>query len=396
MRKLTILLAILFIFTGCVDHGHPTEPDVRLKILKTVSLKAEADVGMMINDTDGGYLIAGSLLNSAVDKGFIVKTDDKGNKVWVKYYPNAIQYFKKNNSAGYLLAEYGATGCKIYITDDNADIQQTVVYSGYFSQDPGFFAEKTGDNNFVISALRKFADGGYDGLYEMYIAKVNPSGSVIWEYNLVTSNSMECQATAPANDGGYYVAVNNKTYVSPITYMPGPVNLLKISGAGAVLWTNNSLTGADAMLTAMCLKENVDGTIITVCQSFLSIINVKTDSSGNVVDTKPTPPREVNFWGVLNQAIITQNNVTLMAATNYHNYSGGPNEEEAVVGFVDENVVNFWQNITGGKGMDGAKSVVLSLDGLYVVSAGNTASFSATGMSEVYISEMDTSGRFIW
>jgi len=344
-------------------------------------------------------LIAGSLQNSPGDKGFIVKSDNKGNKVWVKYYPFAIQYLKKNTGTGYLLAEYGPTGCKIYITDNNADIQQTLTYSAgssYFSQDPGFFAERTADNNFVISALRKFADGGSYGFFEMYISKIDPSGNVIWEYNFVTSDSMQDQATAPSGDGGYYIAVNNKTYNSPVTYMPGPVILFKISGNGAVLWTNNSLTSADGRVNAICLKENLDGTVIIGCQGYSSFLMIKTDSLGNVISIKPDTPRDVPFWGVINQAIITQGNITLMVETNYHLDNGGPIEEEAVVGFVDENVVNFWQNITGGKGTDSAKSVVLSLDGSYVISAGNTSSFSVTGKSEVYISEMDTSGRFIW
>lgn len=398
-RKLTVLISIFLLLTGCVDHGHPTVPDVRLKLLKTVSLKADAKVGMMINDTDGGFLIAGSLQNSTGDKGFIVKTDNKGNKAWVKYYSFAIQYLKKNTGTGYILAEYGPTGCKVYITDDNADIQQTVTYgasSSYFSQDPGFFAERTADNNFVISVLKKFADGGSYGFFEVYISKIDPSGNVIWEYNFLTSNSMQSQATAPSRDGGYYIAANNKTYDSVVTYMPGPVILFKISGNGAVLWTNNSLTDADSRLNAMCLNENLDDTVIISCQGSRSFLTVKTDNLGNVISTKPDTPRDVAFWGVINQAIIAQGNITLMAATNYHFMMGGPQEEEAVVGYIDENVINFWQNITGGKGTDSAKSVVLSLDGAYVISAGDTSSFSVTGNSEVYISEMDTLGRFIW
>ena len=143
--------------------------------------------------SDGGYILCGSTESfgdGASSDVYVVKTDIHGTMLWDHRsggIANDGAYSIIETSDGYILTGWTGTADgnhDIYIEKLNAS-GQTSWYRGYHpgADNQAYSIIQTTDNNFVVAGYT------YDisNLLEVYLAKIGPTGNIIWERNLGSS-----------------------------------------------------------------------------------------------------------------------------------------------------------------------------------------------------------------
>lgn len=280
----------------------------------------------------------------------------------------------------------------------------------------GFFKDKAD-----IGGVTLTASGGRDG----FLAKLDPSGTVLWAIQLGGSKDDRVNAVAVDSAGNAYVAgqfTGTATFGSVTLTMAGGYDafVAKVSGAGKVLWAvamggssadqakgialdaagNIYLTGefsggvtfGSVKLTSKAYADafvvKLDGTgkplwgASAGSGDFDQGFGVAVDGSGNVA-----------FCGQY-KGIATFGSTTLSVAGN----------TDAFVAKLDSGGKHLWARAVGGSGWDTATSVAVDSSG-NVFAAGSfdgTASFSGTssvtsnGSRDIFVSKWTSSGSLSW
>lgn len=120
---------------------------------------------------------------------------------------------------------------------------------------------KSGDGGYVVAG----STAGYGkGLYDVYIVKYNNAGTYQWDLTVGGTNNDAGNAITLCNDGGFAVAGYTKSFGDT----KGDMYLVKINASGSLLWTlTYGGTNDDA---ANSVIENTDHNLVIAgyCKSF--------------------------------------------------------------------------------------------------------------------------------
>ena len=337
---------------------------------KTIG-SSEVDIARsIIQTTDGGYAIAGDIYNYSTTSAdwFIVKIDAGGTIQWVRTINRAAYDYAcsivQTADGGYAIAGVSATGGvfsgDMYIVKLNSagtyqwsktyggshdevaySIIQTadgglafVGYSNSFGPYNVFNIIKTDSSGNIqwnkligetgtgshIYSIIQTSDGGLalageftptgTGNYDMYVVKLNNSGSIQWTRTVGGTGYDMANSIIQTTDGGYvlggytnsYGAGNNDMYI------------VKLNSSGTLQWSKT--VGGTGDEQAQSVVKSTDGGFVAAgyTGSFgtggKDIFIVKFDPSGNTCGNTTSPSSSFSTSGTATSptfSVVTQN-----------------------------------------------------------------------------------------
>ena len=249
----------------------------------------------------------------------------------------------ESTDGGFVLAgytnSYGAGDVDMYILKINSDgtlgWTRTVGGTGY---DAAWAIINTSDGGYAVAGrTNSYGAGGYD----MYIVKLNSSGTVQWTRTVGGAGAFSgdvAHSIAQTNDGGYAIVGNTAT----LGYSSGSTDcyIVKLNSSGVVQWT-----------------RTVGGT------NAEAAYGITATSDGGC------------------------------AITGYTMSYGAGNQDVYVVKLNSSGTVQ-WTRTVGGTSGDKGYSIVQTTDGGYFIS-GSTLSFGAGGF-DYYMIKLNSAGTVQW
>ncbi|MCX6675596.1 MAG: immunoglobulin domain-containing protein, partial [Methanothrix sp.] len=177
------------------------------------------DEGDVVRQTgDGGYIIAG--ITSSYGAGgydaWLIKTDQKGNKIWEKTFGGEQSEFnpwsngwsvEQVSDGGYILSgstnSYGSGGYDAWAikTDEEGNEIWNRTFGGPLD-DEGASVQQTGDGNYILlGSTSSYGAGGYDA----WLINIGQDGKEIWRKTLGGKTDDKGYSVQQASDGGYVV-----------------------------------------------------------------------------------------------------------------------------------------------------------------------------------------------
>jgi len=173
--------------------------------------------GPVCQTSDNGFVMAGTV-SGDYGNVVIIKTDSNGVTSWSKSYGSGISAFPHTiiqaSDGGYVVSgwqgPYNPAEDRDFLllrVDALGVIQWTKVW-GFSDQDEATEVIQDAQNNYIVVGFSDPVAGSASGAdYQQYIAKINASGSFIWqrEFGKVGTED-HAQSVIQAKDGGYVIA----------------------------------------------------------------------------------------------------------------------------------------------------------------------------------------------
>ncbi len=220
------------------------------------------DMGNSIIKTmDGGYAVGGSTWSFGTGgyDMYMLKLDGSGTLQWNKtigggghdYGYSLIQ----TSDSGYAITGYtssfGAGGEDMYITKLNSS--GTLQWSrtmGGTNNEYGISIIQTTEGGYAITGYTNSSFGA--GLYDMYTVKLNSSGVPQWTRTVGGSNNDYGNSIIQTTDGGYVIAGSTNSFGAG-----GDAYIVKLNSSGTVQWSKTAGgTGAEGL---GCIISTSDG-----------------------------------------------------------------------------------------------------------------------------------------
>lgn len=275
---------------------------------------------------------------------------------------------RQTSDGGYILVgETNSTGGDI--TGNNGttdfwvarlDASGTLVWQkalGGSGDDRGYAVAPTSDGGYIVAGATNSTDGnvtGLKGLYDFWVVKLNSTGTITWQKCFGGNSIDEAKSVEQTSDGGYIVAGWTRSNNLDITVNNGGSDfwVIKLDASGSLTWQKS--LGGSGDEVASSVKQTADGGYIVAGET----PSTNGDVSGNNGGT--------DYW------------VTKLSSAG------------ALV----------WQKCYGGSGIDKAKSIAQTTDGGYIV-AGKAASTNGNitqnfGLENPWIVKISSTGSLEW
>ena len=170
-----------------------TDSDGNMEWNKTYDKDGGSDgANSLLQASDGGYTLAGHTGGFIGQNVWIIKTDPNGNRIWDVIWstrePARTSSLIQTSDGGYAVTGWtdsldGYAGMSSYLflvkVDVNGNIQCNSTYEG-LGDNKALFAVQTDDGGYAIAGTTRSTDEGAH--YDIWFAKVNPSGAIIPEF----------------------------------------------------------------------------------------------------------------------------------------------------------------------------------------------------------------------
>jgi len=358
---------------------------------------------------DKGYITAGWTFSDDGDVTgnhgnsdcWIVKTDSFGLLQWEKCLGGtynesayAIQTVKNN---GYIIigssnsndgdvsghhGEVGSENDDVWVVKikNNGNIEWQKSLGGT-NQDRGSDIQSTRDGGFILTGYSFSSDGdltGNNGQSDVWVVKLDSTGSIQWQKNFGGSNSDMGNSVLQTSDGGYIVA----GYTSLTNYDINAL-LIKLDKHGNLVWSS-SMGGSQADIFSSVVQSN-DGSYIAAGYTFSSNGDVHgqhgegdwwvvwIDSTGQILKDKCYGGSGQEFCNSITRV---NDGTFLLSGDN----GSGDGDASVFYGFTDFWIINIdtagtilWQNSYGAEGNEFCTSALLNSHN-EMIAAGSTSS----------------------
>ena len=308
----------------------------------------------LAHTSDKGYILAGSSKNDLR----LVKTDANGNMQWQRTIRGS------GYNSGYSAMQTSDDG---YIIAGNNFWLVKTDTEGIEQWSRTFRGKKFGS----VSSVRQTSDGGYIlagstksydvGSYDFWLVKTDEDGNMQWDRTFEGKGRDRLNSFQQTFDGGYVLA----GYIRSNRTDSYDFWLVKTDQNGVELW-NRTFGGNDRDFAYSVQLTSDGGYILTgTTRSFDAdhndLLIVKTDSNGNEQWNRTIvgPNGDNRLYSILQNP---EGGYVIVGGTG----SGGESYDVWLVGTDSDGYVQ-WQTTFGGTGHDVARSVLLALDGGWVV-----------------------------
>jgi hypothetical protein len=292
---------------------------------------------------------------------------------------------------GYALAGYtmsfGAGSYDMYILKLNASgsLQWTRTIGGT-GDDKAFSVIQTTDGEFVVAG-KTFSFGA--GSNDMFIVKLDGSGTIQWTTTVGGAGDDIAYSIVQTADGGFTAAGYTLSFGAG-TY---DIYIAKLDANGTLQW--NKTVGGIGGDQAKFIIRTTDGGFAAAGHTAsygaggIDMYLVKLDASGTT-QWSSSVGGTANDYGLC--AIQTADGGYIL--TGYTAGSFGAGASDMFIAKFNSSGTLQWSRTVGGTGSEIAWSIMQNTDGSYVA-AGGTGSFG-TGALDAYIVKLSTSGSLQW
>jgi len=228
---------------------------------------ARAATSTIQQTSDGGFIVTGSIAvaGSSYDM-WILKLDSSGTIQWQKTYGGINQDdgagIEQTSDGGYVVVgdtqSFGAGTNDAWILklDQNGDVQwqKTIGGSG---ADYAFSVKQTPDDGYIISALT-FSFPSYD----FWIIRLDSSGNVVWQKLYGGPNDDLVYSVNLTSDGGFIVSGATDSFGTGLY----DIWVLKLDSSGTVQW-QKTYGAPNTDEYSIGTQETTDGGFILVGSS---------------------------------------------------------------------------------------------------------------------------------
>jgi len=242
----------------------------------------------LVETSDGGYALAGTLRTAENFDFWLVKTDAYGNIMWSQTYggPNIDQALAmvQTSDGGYALAGYtesfgsGSYDCWLIKMDADGNMIWNKTYGGEGGE-VGSSLVETSDGGYALGGQITSGGEGFD----FFLIKTDEFGNMEWNQTYGGTIWDQAYSLVETSDGGYALAGRTNSFGA------GSYDcwLVKIDANGNMQW--NQTYGGERWDEAYSLVESPDGGFALAgrTNSFgagnYDFWLVKTDAIGNMV-----------------------------------------------------------------------------------------------------------------
>lgn len=350
------------------------------------------DVLLTKLNSAGGIQWIQNLGGSLLEEGYTVHQTVDGGYFITGY---------TRSSDGQVATNHGLRDIWVVKTNALGIIQWENTFGGS-GDDRAYFTTQTSDGNYIMAGYTGSNDGDVtfnNGGDDVWVVKIDTAGGLIWQKSLGGTGGDYGSHISETPDGGYIVTAYSYSNDGDVSGNNGGSDLwiAKINNTGTLQWQNNYGGTSDEYSTAS--YSTVDGGYILCAYTFSSDIDV-TSSHGNL----ETWLVKVNAIGTIQwQKCIggtdsdgnysfqkTMDGKYIIAGYSYSNdfdATGNHGGGEADYWIVKTDTAGTveWHTCLGGTGDDQAFSIDQLVDSTYVV-AGLAASTDGdvTGNSGTY------------
>ena len=246
--------------------------------------------------SDGGYILTGhTWTNDWAGDVYLIKLDAMGNVTWDQTYGGTVGLSDKGYSVreasdgGYVVCgsteTYGQGGDDVYVikTNSTGALVWTRTIGTTGAIEVGREIQQTSDGGYVITG---YTDGAGTSFYDVFLIKLNASGTVLWNYRYGGSSYDFAYTVEETTDGGFILGATTNSFGAG----DWDAYLLKTDSLGTLQWSKTyGLSGEDR---AQAARQTSDGGYI-ICGRSNSVGSGgydatlhKTDASGNLSWTK--------------------------------------------------------------------------------------------------------------
>jgi len=380
-RKMSQILAIIslgfsYIF-GVVPLLH-AQPSIQWQ--KALGGTQRDRANALTRTIDGGYLVAGATRstdgdvhgNHGSDDCWVVKLNSNGDSVWTKTLggssQESAQSIVETSDSGFVVAgwttstdgdvhgNHGTVDYWIVKLNARGDTVWTKTLGGS-SNDYAFSIVQTSDNGYIVAGYTLSTDGdvhGNHGSYDYWIVRLNPTGDTVWTRTLGGSDSDIPSFIIKTTDDGCIVAGYTYSTDGDVHGNHGGDDywIVRLNPLGDIVWTKT--LGGSTTDDASSIVQTLDADYVVAGTT----LSTDGDVHGN--------HGLVDYWIVKMNA------------------SGD----------------TVWTKTLGGSSYDGAKSIIPSTDGGYVV-AGSAQSNDGDvhgnhGTVDYWIVKLNARGDTVW
>ena len=322
---------------------------------------------------DGGYFITGYTRSNDVQVAsnyglkdvWVVKTNGLGIIQWENTYGGTnderAYYSAQTADGGYILAGYtesnnidvtfnnGAADVWIVKMDSAGTLQWQKSYGGT-GYDYGYFISETPDGGYIITANSDSNDGDVTGYHggtsDVWIIKVNSTGTIQWE-QCYGGSSLEYGTTAyPTPDGGYIFSAYTASADMDITFTHGDFEtwIVKLNAIGVIQW--DKCFGGSISDANYTMRKTLDDKYIIAGYSY--------SSDGDV--SGQHPGGEADFWIV---------KMDTAGTLEWQKCVGGDGNDQAF--YILENIDSTYTAIGLSNSSNGDVSFNYGLDDWWIV-----------------------------
>ena len=409
MRK---LIAFIFVFVSSLAYAQEIEWQ------NSIGGSGDDFLSSVLQTTDGGYILSGwSGSNISGDKTencygaydcWIVKIDAIGNIEWQNTIggndnDDLIKVIETDDG-GFLLGALSESNISVDKTENskggvdywilkidsvgNIIWQHTIGGAGddelttiIQTSDGGYFLGGRSESN--ISGDK--TENSY-GIYDYWVVKTDSLGDILWQKTIGGDGEEEIYSILPTFDGGYLLGGHSRSNISGIKTENCIGNydywIVKIDGAGAVLWQNT--IGGNNMDRLFSLTQMTDGGFLLGGYSLSNSSGDKTENSIGDADYWIVKTDSIGYIEWQNifggsttdfmQSSVIQTNDKGFLLSGYSNSNISGNKTENSQGERDFWIIQIdsigriqWQNSIGGSAADVLGSIVQSTNGGYLL-----------------------------
>lgn len=425
-RKIqTFILALSIVGCTQFDDAEPTD---RKSFVRFYSNTTSYSGVVAEEDTDGGYIIGGIVGVAPESHAILIKTDNRGNKLWETIIKNGTLNSIKPISTGYLvlgdsielnegveevseIVNYRARLLKMTNqgTLERSFVKSDSVYANLNTDDPDtlqvdYHGEALAfDNANNLLVLGSFQEPGKNK--RSFVSALNPNTfTPIWvkSYGLSDRDYENCRSlyVTPSSKlvwaSRAYKAIQNLStqYVSISVVEPNST------------FENNSLLGEnDARnhsiqdLQISLFGFGAIGTYMDQNGGNANIFFTKVDRMGNLmgspryydVDAILSDPGQPTDFQDHGQAITAVEDGFLLAGNFTSTPTKGNGGEDIILLRVDQDGEIIWTKVIGGSGDEKISSVRYTTDGSFLICGTNTIK----GLSSIMLIKVDKNGELV-
>lgn len=342
---------------------------------------------IVINSSDGGYVIAGTSIskdgNITSNKGnndfWVIKVNSKGDIEWQKNYGGS-----------------------------QSDVIKSIA--------------GTWDKGYILCGVSMSNDGDASTTHwqgDYLIIKIKSDGTIDWKKCYGGSDLDEARSIYPCHDGGYVIAGNTKSIDNDITKNHGSSDywIVKINYLGDIVWQKTfggtkedyatsviETKEKEFLVSGYTLSNNGDVTNHYISNDTIKgnkdVWVLKLDSTGNLLWQKIYGGNNDDYSNNIIQTI--DGGYLFTGATNSNN-----GDVADTYGFLDVWVVKLnksgiiqWQKCIGGSNDEEGTAVVQLGSEDYLISGGSNSNdqliTSNKGNSDFVLIKLNSSGYLIW